>query len=220
MKLCAYKISDTPVNELSVYGNPDLNGNKAYVADDTVPAGYQDISSIENWAKYGSITGKDYKFVRHQIMVLAATIGWSSLSADEKLIAAQWFAVDKTSRNEVMTQEEQVAAGVSFHKGAVASRNARTDAAMLVLFNCLEWTDVLEVVDDIESSNMLYKYMEYGIEGTLEGDDPGLFDYMEARTSTPYETTGLAAKSYTTTSGSTLAEIVTKVMSILKDGDY
>ncbi len=46
------------------------------------------------------------------------------------------------------------------------------------------------IMNDVSADNLLELYVRNGREGTLEGDPEGLFDYIEARSSTKYATTG------------------------------
>lgn len=218
-KLCAYKINGTCILDLHVYGVNDLNGNPAFISADTVPVDYEDRSSITLWAEYGMQTGKDYKFVRYQIMIIAATIGWSNLTASEKEIAVKWFAVGKTERDEILTLDEQITQGYIHHRKSVESRKNRAEAVMVELYNRLTWLEVTSIINDIESSGLLNAYINFGKEGTLSGDPEGIYDYLNAEANTSFANTGLLAKNYTPT-GITLPDLVTKIMDILKNGNY
>jgi len=61
----------------------------------------------------------------------------------------------------------------------------------------------------------------YGFEGSEEGDKDALFDYVLSRPGTAFENTGLASQSYVPiVEGLTLLDVVNRIMSILRDGDY
>jgi len=70
---------------------------------DNNPAGYIDISSIENFEELLSKSFEKY----WQIKYLFDETDWGSLSLQEKKIVAKYFLVDKTTRDEVLTQQEQ-----------------------------------------------------------------------------------------------------------------
>ena len=80
---------------------------------DTAPAGYIDKSdSIEDWNTSGSTQVgcdalPDMLALREIIKTLVAAKTFSSCTAEEKVIASQWFVVDKVDRDTVRTDEEQ-----------------------------------------------------------------------------------------------------------------
>ena len=150
--LCAYVINGSPVNEINQYEVHQLNGNEPFVAADTVPAGYQDISSIDNWSKYGNNTGKDYKYIRVQIYTLVVTLGWANLSIAEKTIASIYFVVDTLQRLEVHTIPEQIINGKTHHQNSKASRWLRHDAALMQVFNTLSKADAQAVLKKLEAA--------------------------------------------------------------------
>ena len=84
MKLNVYSLNGVQIDSKESWLDSDLSGNKPYLAADTTPAGYVDISSIVNWDKYGAMTLKDYKVIRVEIATLAATTGWVNLTLEEK----------------------------------------------------------------------------------------------------------------------------------------
>lgn len=217
MKLGVYVLDGVRTTCTNNYGLPAFGGNSAVVAANTLPAGYDDISTIEGWATYGMGAGKDYKYVRGQIGLLVGEIGWSGLTAAEKSIAASWFLVPKTQRDELYSLEQQIGLGILFHVASVGARQKRLLLASMQLYNRLSSEAVNTLNRNTEK--LRDEYVLGGLEGTLEGDGEGLFDYIEARTGTAYETTGLAAQAYSPI-GTTLPELVTKIMSILKDGIY
>ena len=69
------------------------------------------------------------------------------------------------------------------------------------------------------ASAMIDAYVNFGVEGSLEGDDVGLFDYLESRVGTPFENTGLLSKGYNV-EGMTINEFSERLMDVLKNGNY
>jgi len=71
---------------------------------------YNDITNISNW--YNTKLGLRHVDVRNYIQDLYNATGspapvWDNLTIDEKKIVASLFLVDKTHRDEVLTQDEQ-----------------------------------------------------------------------------------------------------------------
>jgi len=62
-KLGSYLIGgSTPTNTAGSWSDADLSGNTPFVIkDDTLPAGYQELTDIEDWHEHGANAGADYK---------------------------------------------------------------------------------------------------------------------------------------------------------------
>lgn len=186
-----------------------------------------EVKYNDNGGTYFSAkTDKDYKFVRNEmkLLVIAAVntdySNWAGgLTDDEKKIACKHFLAPKSLRDAIYTDAEQESFGESFHNGSVMSRNKRAAKAVGKLYNRLNTADADIVIDDIEANKILKKYSEFGREGTIEGDAEGLFDYLEARTGTQFNTTGLKAKGWSP-NGITLDALVSEVMEVMKFGNY
>ena len=232
MKICAYVINGTPLNELDKFSKQDLGSNEAFVFIedvDPIPAGYQDISTIMNWWNFGTSCNKDYKYIRKEILILAAVIGWSNLSDEEKDKAAEIFAVGLTERNERFTTDEQIINGVNHHKNSMESRSARLTFAQIEIFNRLARQDADIITDEISNFNsfdLAHLYVERGREGTIEGDPEGLFDYIEGsnRTGTswtdPLVNRGFRDKTFPVLGYSNCSDFADRLLEILKDGTY
>lgn len=216
MKLTAFVVNGTPISSRGRYDSSELGENVPFKREDTVSSGYEDISSITAWATHGASTGYDYKVVREEIAALVTSIGWESLDAGEKEIASKYFVVDKASRDEVYTTIQQIGLGLLHHKASVEARTLRYAKASMEVYNRLSPAESKVVIGDV--ADLGFKYVQYGIEGTVEGDPEGFFDYLEARSGTSYENTGLATKTYEP-DGMTLAQLVTRLMDILKLGE-
>ncbi len=237
MKLLAYIINGDIVGvDLEKWDDDLLSGNKPFICSESVESGYVDISNIVNWSKFGINTGRDYKFVRNEIKILVIAIAgvdftnWNNLTENEKIIASEYFCAPYSCRILMHTLQEQHVFAKIFNDSATQSRKDRFDHAISIIRTKLTWDDTQEVVDEMMEQyekpttrkfnrNLANNYIYYGREGTVEGDPLGLFDYIEARVGTYYETLGLAAKGYIPETG-TLAELVTEIMDILKNGNY
>ena len=216
-KLAAYLVNSTPVSDLTTWNESDLNGNAAFQRVDTIPAGYQDVSSITHWHVYGKSTGADYKAIRQEIKELAASIVWANLTTSEKVIAGAYFVVAKTDRDDVYTTEQQVGLGMLFHRDSIEARQVRWSWVVIEAFNRLPKAETDIILNDVSGANLSDLYMYGGREGTLEGDEEGLFDYIDARVGTTWETTGAAAQTLTPI-GMTQADFIAHCMDILKNG--
>lgn len=218
MFIYAYLLNGvTPVSNVESYDNVQLNGNIPIVIATSLPDNYEDISSIRNWWKYGTNLNKDYKFIRREIMNMVSSVGWLNITPEEKIIAATIFAVGKTERAVIFNIEDQILNGIIFHKQSVKSRVTRENRAVSEIYNRLTPGDQADLLNDI--SNLIDIYVKFGIEGTLEGDPEGLFDYLESRSNTSYATTGLLSKNYSV-EGMTINQLSNTLIDILKNGNY
>ncbi len=193
-----------------------------YIKSSTVvDAGYKDFSSIFNWRHYGMKSNRDYKFIRARIQELYVSIGWSNLSTEEKEICCQYFVVLQVNQDEIYTIEEQIKFGETFHKKSVECRRHRSNKTSTEIYNRLQKVEADEIIDDMyTSTNLLNKYIEFGREGTVEGDPEGAFDYLESRVGTSYENTGFKNKSFVPSGMADMPEFSVYLMNILKTGDY
>lgn len=218
MFLCEYKLNGSLVSTLQEYSVSDLNGNEPYIISDTVPANYEDISSIKNWSCHGYFLDKDYKLVRSHIISLVQATGFSNLTAEEKDIACRDFCVSKADRDTVHTMEQQIANGIEFHRRSIRARLDRKIAAEGEVYNRMSIaSERSELIGEV--TNMTKDYIDFGVEGTLEGDAEGLFDYLESRVGTSFENTGFLSKTYTV-EGMTVAQLSARLIDILKNGNY
>ena len=72
MKLQAYILNGKIINiEIFNWTLEQLNGNSPWIISETLQSGYADITSIENWYKFG-FDLKDYIYVRNQINIILA----------------------------------------------------------------------------------------------------------------------------------------------------
>ena len=94
--LLAYQISGQTVGvDLSGWNDADLNGNDAFkiiLSGTTVPSGYTEITSIENWNRFGLQVANDYSVVKFEIKDIAELLGWTGLTNTEKDLAIKYYA--------------------------------------------------------------------------------------------------------------------------------
>lgn len=241
--LNAYLISGIiPYNEIASPASIiSLSGNRPYIISPTTPSGYQDITSIKNWDFVWFMGGlrRDYLFVQNEIAELVAALGWNTLLSKEKRIASQWITVDAEKRGQILNFNQQTRAYVDFLVAARNARFIRCQFAFSEIFLRLQPIDSQEIMNDFGSGMIINtstpgsyanyfqeqtiglasRFIEYGIKGTLEGDKEGLFDYVEARTGTSFENTGLRAKNITP-SGITINQLHNRTMRVLASGFY
>ena len=74
------------------------------------------------------------------------------------------------------------------------------------------------LIEDIRRENLTYSYIQFGVEGTLEGDSIGLFDYIKSRSGTIYALSGLSSKLFTPRGMPNMQVLANKLMQILKNG--
>lgn len=159
---------------------------------------------------------KDYKRLRTELYTYVSSIGFSNLSEEEKKIAVKNFVVGKNDRDTVYTLAEQIEYGKIFHKKSTEAREQRFFKGIVELYNRLTYEQIQILVE--ETQHLVFKYINYGIEGTDVGDVEGLWDYIQAKTGTSFETTGLPTKNWTPI-GCTMQELVQKLMNILLYGN-
>lgn len=220
MKLGAFKLDNIPVSELQSYSTNDLNGNPAYIFAENLSSSYADITTIENLSEHGHHTGRDYKFIRSEINTLYDSSTWSELSDDEKSVCSIYFICSPTEAADVHDVPTRVAYGELFHINSVESRMKRISRAMSEARTRIQQSDVQELIDDLESSNLLDTYITFGREGTIEGDPEGLFDWVESRAGTSFDGIGMSSKSYTVEGYSDMSDFTVYIMDIIKTGNY
>lgn len=169
-------------------------------------------------AKDGKVES-DYKVLRSNLITYVATTGFTNLSVAEKVIASEHFVVSKVDRDTVHTLAEQISNGVYFHEESVKARFKRRMVAEAEVYNrVLDSADQSDFRNDVV--NLLELYVNFGIEGTVEGDDEGLFDYLESRSGTAYAgANGFLAKNYTIESMN-ISGLSARLIDVFKNGNY
>ena len=221
MKLYAYVLKGTPLIDLPHWTINQLEGNAPFIASPTLPLGdYVYVSSIENWKRFGRRANKDYKFVRNEIKLLVNTIGWDNLTESEQKISARLFVIDETKRSTLFTIKRQIKLGFIFHGYSIKTRDQRWSLAEMELMNRLTKSDWRIVAADLNANNLVKQYIDNGLEGTVEGDAAALFDYIDTRSGTPYNTSGLRNKGFVPIGLNNMNALADRILAIIKDGDY
>lgn len=243
MKLGAYKIDKTPVSELDHINVTDLKGKPAFIMAEKLPAGYKDITSIENLHTYGrgligTVEGfMDWKCLQREIkeLVLAKVKNdlkenWSRLSQVEKQIACKYmlgkippdvFAAVVPEASERAAIAQEFDANNRIARGNWSSAGGRMQVVKNLLFSKLGVQQAQEVIADILKEGLLHLY-EGGVEGTEEDGNIGINDFLQARKKTPYSTSGLKKRKYKILDGSadTVKELADKLSDIITKGTY
>lgn len=167
----------------------------------------------QNWkSKY-----TDYKSARADMGYQVAVSGWSNMTSIEKKIASQWFVVGAAQRNEVYTIEEQSLHGKTFNANSIVARQKRYQAAVSEVYNRLQKSEINVIISEIPT--MSFSYINYGREGTTEGDGEGFFDYLYGRSGSCYAGSGFINKPYAP-SGLSMSGLTDKIMKVFKSGIY
>tara|TARA_R110002020_G_scaffold185953_3_gene383835 strand:- start:679 stop:1209 length:531 start_codon:yes stop_codon:yes gene_type:complete len=100
---------------------------------DSPPTGFTEDTTIQGWNKYaprkvGVVALRDFLELRTKIAELVIAKGFDNCTEEEKVIASQWFVVDKSQRDTVRTEWEQ------FNDGKTLIYNIRTDNNSVCLF--------------------------------------------------------------------------------------
>lgn len=132
----------------------------------------------------------DYKQARSDMKLkLVASGGFNNLLLDNKKIVSSWFIVPKTDRDSVYSTLEQIKLGEVYHYYSKLARQLRLSKVLMFFYNILTNEQINQVLTLI--STLATNYVDFGIEGTLEGNVEGLFDFIEARLNTSYQTNGV-----------------------------
>ena len=147
---------------------------------------------------------------------------FSTLSTGEKLICNNYFISNLKERTTLYSLEQQVGLGQLFNRDAMDSRSLRISKAISEVKNRLTATQAQNIVQDVADGAVpiLTDYVTFGIEGTLEGDHEGMFDYLEGRAGTTWASTGFDSYGYVPTGYADMAALAVDLMKILKDGEY
>jgi hypothetical protein len=241
MLLGAYIINNVPVSEIGSYLDTDLNGNSPFIISDSIPSGYEDITSIENLDRHGrGLIGttfgfRDWKCLQREIKALVLDTvdndldaNWNNLSANEKLIACKYilsrvplakFAATVTDPSDRF----KIATEYDFNnrqaRGSWTSPSGRVQAMRIYLFGKIGTQNALEVLYDVVQDGLIELY-EGGIDGTLEDGNIGIYDFILSRAG--YSAEGLTTRSYPIIDGSgdTLQDVADALIEIAANGTY
>lgn len=172
------------------------------------------------WCFESRRRGMDYKrFRKDAASWYTANAGdWASFTVARKTLLARYFCVPFDKQLEVADQAQIGEWGVEFHEASILCRQKRGRAAGSVLYGILGMAQMSPLIN--AHGQLIWLYMEFGQEGTTEGDSVGLFDYIESTDGTAYEGAGLAEESLIYPPGYSAEIVIGAVMGILRDGAY
>lgn len=203
------KIGELKEKQTRVYSEGEIV-NPLYVFSTIIDTNlYYDITSNKNWAEIGS--GQyDYNFRRTQISILTNIIGWSNLSQEDKIYASRYFVVDKTKRNEVLSEDEQFLYWGILIDYSQRSRFNRWEASKKYISYKLSPIDSSNLAKS--TSELCNDYINYNIITKVKDGISGLFDYLKGEGD--YVSNGYPSKSYWS------QQDQDRIMDILENGNY
>lgn len=212
MKLCQYVIDGTVIRDRgNSFNSTHLNGNPRVVSvgdNDSVPAGYEDISDIEGWDQWGAHI-HSCECVNVEIKKLYDATIWSSLNANEKKACAHRFIASDSELTGFYTDRaEEDKSRKEFEKILKESRHTSYDLALSEIKFSFSSSDVSIVIGEIIDDNLEEKFVEHGIKT--------LFDYIKGENT--YNSVGLLNKTFTIRNSATMQTVVDSVMSALEGG--
>jgi hypothetical protein len=210
MKLQAYILNGKVINvDVFNWSLDQLNGNQPWIISENIQNGYSDITSITNWDSIG-FDLKDYDYVRTRIKEIVTQIGFNNLPLNEKIISAKYFLVDKTERDSVLTEDEQIFYWDNLIVNSQDSRFKRWESAKKYISYKLSPVNSSDLA--ISTSSLCTNFINYNIVTKTKDGVSGLFDYLKGEGD--YISNGYPSKSYWTQMDQN------KIMGVLEKGDY
>lgn len=205
---------------------------------DTVPSGYTEISSVQNWSDYGESLCTDYLQYRDRIKDELDQVSWSGLTNSEKDIVIDFY-LKESNKSEEVANGEKVAYLMGVHglslieaKGKLISvygphhikeiRSCYHRSNSELLYKIIaKYLTLVDAGDLIKITHKLFDlYKSQAIRGTEDGNaGEGLFNFLESTVGTSYETTGLEQQGYILNTG-TYSEFIAELMGVLRYGNY
>jgi hypothetical protein len=186
----------------------EMNNPPTIQIKETLDNGYSDVTSVETWMTVG-LSQYDYLFCRDQAKLWLQSNPFSGLTKNiDKTIAAKHYLVEKTDRDQVLTEDEQFKHWSTFVVQSKANRDKRWGLAKNYASYVLSLTNSFLLAQ--ETNTLSVNYREYGIESmALDGMD-GLVDWFKGING--YAGGGLPSKDYHT------QELEDKLVSIISNG--
>lgn len=153
-----------------------------------------EITSIEvlNILKKAFIIDRrSYRSGLIRVEELAA--GFSNLTQAEQEELSRKFATNSVNIATTITDIwERIANGLTdFHEPMVESRTDRFRWCASAISNTVLKTASSVVIGTMITNGFVSLYVDFGVEGTSEGDGVALFDYVNSTIGTPFENNGL-----------------------------
>lgn len=209
-----FKIGQLNKSPLAVVASSD-DGTKVdpyYIISETIDENkYIDITSNFSWSTIG-LGHKDYQFVRNQIALRTSEIGFDYLpNIREKEIAAEFFVVSDDDRVKVYTYSQLEIFWKNYVNNMQKSRMKRWEAVKMLVSFYFSKPDSVNLL--MQTKDLSYNYLTYGVESYYLDGIAGLFDYLEGTYSYSAETSFSSFTSWNET-------IHNKTINIIKYGIY
>jgi len=191
-KLIAYQISGQTCGvDISTWEESNLNGNDAFNiinSNDSIPNDYVDISSIENWDKFGINVANDYSVIKFAIKNISNYLGWSGLTNTEKDLSIQYYSYPDSSTAIIylmtvkgMIQQDAIDfLTLSWHKHHLKTISAYIERWKYAKFTVLKHITSLEGEDLFTTVKPLIDlFIDVGVIGIDFNDNQnGIYDYI------------------------------------------
>lgn len=208
-----------------------------YIAADTLPGEYTDITSIENWDTYGLLVVNDFLAVREEINKVFIGTTWSALSATERDIIIKYYlhldqgaGVENTEKvTHLITtgQAADVAEASSIlikkwnifnekNKADLTSRWVYCKLVIATYFNMADAEDLFDTVKILLSDMLLVGRLGIGYGLNMDNEN-GIMNYIMS--DQQYAGTGMEFDGYTLLTG-TWTDVKTELENILIKGIY
>ena len=102
----AYSIGEIKVRSNKIVRPGDSVDSYIVITETLDTDKYNDITSIENWDIHG-ISYSNLDITRNGIKLLYDSIGWGSLTSDQKIISSKYFIATVSERNSILSTDEQ-----------------------------------------------------------------------------------------------------------------
>jgi len=230
-QLLAYKINNQIIGvDIESWNLTQLNGNEPFkiiISGDTVPSGYTDIVSIQNWYNFGLNIANDYLVIKFEVRELVNEIGWNNLNNDEKDIAIITYSYDsmmdaitylmtEKGMNEYQAQGYLLQEWHKHHGKLIDVCKKRWFYVKFFVAQHLKFADAEDLLDNCQT--LIWAYSECGRLGIEYGDNNnGIMDYIES--TNLFENQGLRETGYELQLG-TWDSFITEMKNVLVSGIY
>jgi hypothetical protein len=198
---------------------------------------YDDITSIENWFKYGGSLTTDYLQLRERVRAILNSVTWNGTTPSEKSVIIELY-LKETSKTENQANMEKVmylmGLGFSLDDAQTEIIKSYANYHLLEIDSCYKranserifkiiakYLNLADAADLIKTTHKLFDlYKTQGVRGTKDGESgEGLFDFLESTVGTSFETTGLRQQGYALKSGD-YNIFINELMDVLRHGNY
>jgi len=188
------------------------DGFNDVVFADELSVGYEDITSVKHFIKWGEFEHRDYKWIRKRFQEL----DWDSLTDEEKIIVAQRRGTSIANCKTVLNDAYEFWM-TDFDLKSRNCRQHRFSYAKTVLVKNVSTSDLYTILGAMGTVGVAY--IDFGVEGTNDLDPiPGLFNFIESNGA--FENTGIATMALTMTNSVTKEQMISKMMDCLRNGNY